>query len=184
MILSREHLMQAIVIGDIVVSPFNPDLVAEHSIDVRLGNRMFHFDHLGTAGVNPYTDNPDDWFEEVPLEGARGFFLKGGEHYLGVTHEVIGARRKYVPQIKAKSTTGRWGLTVALCAGFGEIGYVTQWTLEIRPVSNIFLAPMTPIAQIFFSETTDTQVNYQGDDRYFNTDGETRILPKNMKVVP
>ena len=53
---------------------------------------------------------------------------------------------------------GRQGLTVALCAGLGDVGYCSKWALEVRLVgrSVVPLAVGTPIGQVVFHQGTPT----------------------------
>lgn len=129
----------------------------------------------------------------------RLFILKSGHFYLGTTLEKIGTKsmfttpefringnemRAIVPKMKAKSTIGRQGLTVALCAGLGDVGYKSRWALEIRVTDDgdIPIAIGTPIGQVEFAEATPSEKTYSGSTRY--QDGDVvRFLPKPIKMI-
>lgn len=135
------------------------------------------------------TDVPDD--TEVLL-------LKTGESYLLSTLHEIGTRPQrspddpvLVPVMKAKSTAGRLGLTVSLCAGVGDYGYHSRWALECRVAATTrpTLVPLvvgTVIAQVMFFEGTKSDINnssYGGSGSYQEVPGRARFLPKALKVV-
>lgn len=203
--LTNRALIEAIEAGEIVVEPFDPSFVSVNSIDVRLGPRMWRLRDELTGDRDLYGGRPidDDWEPMKPITAAEYragygmnwarpgisddalvYVLTGGEFYLGQTLERIGTRpsrsdRSLVPDMRAKSTTGRHGLTVALCAGSGDVGYASQWALEIRPVGTrrVPLAVGTVIGQVVFDEATPTDMVYGGSDRY--QDGSNvRFLPK------
>ena len=86
--------------------------------------------------------------------------------------------------MKAKSTFGRQGLTVALC-GLGDVGYCSKWALEVRLVgrSVVPLAVGTPIGQVVFHKGTPTGSVYGGAGHY-QIGEEVRFLPKPLKWLP
>ena len=135
------------------------------------------------------TDVPDD--TEVLL-------LKTGESYLLSTLHEIGTKPQrtpddpvLVPVMKAKSTAGRLGLTVSLCAGVGDYGYHSRWALECRVAATAkpTLVPLvvgTVIAQVMFFQGTQSGMDsssYGGSGSYQETPGQARFLPKALKVV-
>lgn len=104
------------------------------------------------------------------LEEARGIpeerqviLLAPGERILGHTEEFVGIRDG-VSEMPARSTWGRCGITVALCAGWGDPGYVNRWTMEIAN-NNPSWVPLLVgerIAQIVFHQTGPV-AHYYGD---------------------
>ena len=67
--------------------------------------------------------------------------------------------------MKARSTVGRQGLTVALYAGLGDVGYASRWALEVRvDFGDVPVAIGSPIAQVVFHTATATSTAY--DNRY------------------
>lgn len=137
---------------------------------------------LGPSGLGALNIclQPED---REKLAGQRGWILQPGI-YLGSTVEEIGtaAGSGLIPDINAKSTFGRNGLTVALCAGKGDVGYAARWTLEIHVRYPTLLLVGTVIGQVRFSRCEDAGV-YGGEGSY-QPGGQIRMLPKPMKVVP
>lgn len=205
MILTHEAILLALEEKKIVIDPFHPDLVSINSVDIRIGPDLWHLKKQTYRDL--YKPNDDDW-EKVPpvlvqtirrehpnfAEGVLNdddlaFTLKSGEFYLATTLESVGSNLvdddySIVPEIKAKSTVGRQGLTVALCAGLGDVGYNKRWALEVRVTDDgdVPIAIGTPIAQVVFHLGTETSKEYNGVDRYKN-DREVRFLPKPLKFI-
>ena len=131
------------------------------------------------------------WAWGVIPDDALVFRINPGEFYLATTLESIGSRaigserESIVPEMKAKSTFGRQGLTVALCTGLGDVGYHSRWALEVRLVgrSVVPLAVGTPIGQIVFHRGTPTAMGYGGPGHYQDGDA-VRFLPKPLRHVP
>lgn len=207
MILCREAILEKRESGHIVIEPFEASLVGINSVDVRLGPDLFALRRRPFRDL--YSDTSDQWerVETVPAGAIRAqnpdfrapslhdddpcFVLDSGGFYLATTLEAIGARalangaaggRAIVPEMKARSTVGRQGLTVALCAGLGDVGYVSRWALEVRVVDcgSVVVAVGTPIAQVVFHEASPTDAAYGGATRYQH-DGAVRFLPKPLR---
>lgn len=122
--------------------------------------------------VTPYLaiDQIDDFARSIPvLESTKlkpidsmaenavirftipesGFVLQPGVLYLGRTNEAI-ATNYYIPMINGRSSGGRLGLSVHICAGFGDIGFDGTFTLEISVVEPLIIYPNMEIAQVCF----------------------------------
>ena len=206
MILTKEEILQAVQIDKtIIIEPFLPELVSINSVDIRLGSNLWKLKQDQEIR-DLYCPDDDLWIEQSPVttksirernpnfakdildDEDLCFIFEGNCFYLATTLECIGTakqkpcRRPVVAEMKAKSTIGRQGLTVALCAGMGDIGYQGRWALEVRVTDNgsVPIAIGTPIAQAVFHETTRTKQFYDGKSRY--QDGKkVRFLPKPLK---
>lgn len=205
MILAKEDIFTNLRTGAIKISPFEESLVSVNSVDVRLGADLWY---RNNTWRDLYSPREEEWtkIEPVSVEEMRRkigvsdwaagipgdqpcFSLLPGKFYLGTTLESIGTvndgvKRPIVPEMKAKSTVGRQGLTVALCAGLGDIGYQSRWALEIRVTDNgpVPIVIGTTIAQVVFHYATMTREIYNGPSRYQN-DGDVRFLPKPLKII-
>jgi len=61
--------------------------------------------------------------------------------------------------MKARSSMGRNFIEVCKCAGWGDVGYVNRWTMEITNNSRHYSIPLVVgrrIAQIVFFDTDGT----------------------------
>lgn len=181
-VLSKPEILKHLKDGNIVISPFNPDNVANSSYDVRLGRYFFRQDPIKHSQVlNPFYEKSvrrmyGECEEAIliseiksklnPFYGLSGkdkiILIAPNETILAHTIEFIGGKNgtdelpAITTDMKARSSIGRMGITVCKCAGWGDIGYVNRWTMEITNFSNVII-PLPVgirIAQIIFHETT------------------------------
>ena len=101
----------------------------------------------------------------------RVILIAPNETILSHTIEFIGGRNgtdelpAVTSEMRARSSIGRIGIAVCKCAGWGDIGYVNRWTMEITN----FSSSVTPlpvglrIAQIIFHTTE----KIKDEDQYF-----------------
>jgi dCTP deaminase len=97
--------------------------------------------------------------------------LAPGETILGHTQEFIGGRKSVTTMMKARSSMGRNFIEVCKCAGWGDVGYVNRWTMEITNNSRHYSIPLVVgrrIAQIVFfdSEGTIQDASYEDKGKY------------------
>lgn len=88
----------------------------------------------------------------VGIEDAPVILISPGESLLCHTEEFIGGRGDVTTSMRARSTLGRIGISVCLCAGLGDVGYFNRWTMEVRNHSH-FVIPLVPgrrVAQLQF----------------------------------
>lgn len=127
--------------GQVFIDPFDPAQLNPNSYNLTLDDYLLvHTDEIMTF------NDPDQWTR-------RSFDtpLLPGEFYLTRTVESAGSDY-YVPLIEGRSTAARHGITVHLSAGFGDIGFKSQWTLEVTVAKPIILEPGMLICQIAFLE--------------------------------
>ncbi|MBI2025707.1 hypothetical protein HYT04_02895, partial [Candidatus Kaiserbacteria bacterium] len=82
--------------------------------------------------------------------------LRPGETILAHTNEFIGGLDSVTTMMKARSSLGRNFIEVCKCAGWGDVGYVNRWTMEITNNSKNYIIPLVVgrrIAQMVFFET-------------------------------
>ncbi|HET7099136.1 MAG TPA: hypothetical protein VFI61_02800 [Patescibacteria group bacterium] len=209
-VLSKPEILKHLKSGNITIFPFNPDNVANSSYDVRLGKYFFRQNPIKHSQVlNPFYEKAIrsmyDEVEEAILvseiksklnpyhnlkNSDRVILVAPGETVLAHTIEFIGGKNgtKDLPavttEMRARSSIGRIGIGVCKCAGWGDIGYVNRWTMEITNFSNVII-PLPVglrIAQIIFHET----VRVPEIDRYdkkgkYQTSDKISELKKNWK---
>jgi dCTP deaminase len=117
-----------------------------------------------------------DWCKRngAPLENIgldeRIIWLKPGETILGHTNEFIGGRRSVTTMMKARSSLGRNFIEVCKCAGWGDVGYVNRWTMEITNNSRYYSIPLVVgrrVAQIVFFDTEGIEsLSYEKSGKY------------------
>lgn len=179
----------------IVVDPFDSSLVGPNSVDLRLGRSLLVYENVvksrflaKPAGRSPISwekeNRPDDPVnpssESSILDMRRdnltrkldiedyGIVLRPGILYLGTTVERIGSN-EFVPIVEGRSSVGRLGIHVHVTAGFCDIGFFGQITLEIHVVHPVRVYAGTPICQAYFLTPSGSIELYNG--RYQNQDG-------------
>ena len=101
----------------------------------------------------------------------EGIVLQPGVLYIGRTVERTWTD-KYIPMINGRSSGGRLGISIHICAGFGDIGFDGTWTLEITCVEPVRIYPYSEIAQVcYFSPCGKVKNLYRG--RYYKQEDAT-----------
>ena len=131
---------------NIIIEPYCEDQVNPNSYNLRLGNELM----LYTEDILDVKQKSKTTVFTIPEDG---FVLKPGELYLAKTYEYT-ETYKYVPVVFGRSSTGRLGLTVHITAGFGDVGFKGNWTLQLTCVKPIRIYPLMKICQVAFFETT------------------------------
>jgi len=86
---------------------------------------------------------------ETIYEIKDNVILLPGLFYLGSTNEICGSE-KFVPMYEGRSSTARLGLQSHISAGFGDIGFINKWTLEIQVLMPLKIYPNFRIGQVYF----------------------------------
>lgn len=180
-VLSKPEILKHLKAGNIVITPFNLDNVANSSYDVRLGKYFFRQDPIKHSQIlNPFYEKSVrrmyNGVEEAILVSEiksklnpfysfsvkdRVILIAPGETILAHTIEFIGGKNgvgnlpAVTTEMRARSSIGRIGIAVCKCAGWGDIDYVNRWTMEITNFSSVIIPlPVgVRIAQIIFHET-------------------------------
>jgi dCTP deaminase len=197
-VLSKPDILKHRELGNIIIEPFREKNIANTSYDVRLGKYYFRptqLDHAET--LNPFYEKSvqkiyPELREAVPVKKVRSLdnpyhglddddlliLIGSGETILGHTIEFIGGKNgipgscsPVTTEMRARSSLGRIGIAVCKCAGWGDVGYVNRWTMEITNFSPavIPLVVGMRIAQIIFHEVSSPIVE---TDLYHNLTGK------------
>jgi dCTP deaminase len=164
MILTGSEIIKEFLFGRIRISPFDIDNVGPNSYDLTLNNKLLVYkDEVLDPRVKNYpTDEiiiPDD-----------GYVMERGKFYLGCTNEATGSSH-YTPMLQGRSSIARLGLITHLSAGFGDLGWYGQWTLEMVPFMSLRIYPNMRVCQVFFTMTTGVLTRYSG--KYQDQSGPT-----------
>ena len=161
-----EEIQAALVSGDIHISPFDPANLGPNSYDVRLGEWFYREQRTGQDLYNPFDFEETKRVWGYPLRASYNkIVLLPGENILAHTIEFIGGARMVSSEMHARSSIGRNFLTVCRCAGFGDVGYINRWTMEITNNSQyhaIVLRVGMRVAQIQFTRVADSNLRYTG----------------------
>lgn len=181
--------------GNIVIDPFKEENVNNSSVDVTLGENFYRLTKPAGKIFNPYSETMAMHWQPVKGLELKHHSIKGvevenidpeekivwiapGESYLGHTEEFIGGFERITTMMKARSSIGRHFIEVCKCAGWGDIGYVNRWTMEITNTSDVILPLVCGrrIAQIIFYRTEgDDDYTQQKDAKYSHTKDVKRL---------
>ena len=185
-ILLAKEIEEKVNKGDILIEPFIKENLAINSIDVRLSPQIMTYiplyfiynEELKTWETEKIKDNVildmgkenKTYLYDIPKEGL---ILEPGILYLGSTIEKAGSS-KYIPMYEGRSSMARLGIQSHISAGFGDLGFQSNWTLEINVVHRVKILPGIRIGQIYFHKITDKlegNTLYKG--KYINQKGPT-----------
>lgn len=195
MALSDRRILEEMKRGDIIISPFKRSNLGTSSYDVTLGENYFR-EHPTKHAHNIFNIYKEShirhvWGEPMKAEPAKKVFqaynfslqdgikprdkvilLYPGETILAHTNEFIGGKDHITTMMKARSTLGRLFIEVCKCAGWGDVGYINRWTMEITNNSQNYVIPLVVgrrIAQMIFFETgqiLDSDKDYTKTGKY------------------
>ena len=176
MALSDKRILEEMEKGNVVISPFTRYHLSTSSYDVTLGK--FYYREQPPKPHHPFfnifdkRDVDEAWgkfFQAEKLKDIskaptfqniepdkRVILIRPGETILAHTREFIGGRNIFTTMMKARSSLGRCHIEVCKCAGWGDVGYINRWTMEITNNAThrtIVLVVGMRVAQIVFFET-------------------------------
>ena len=175
-LLSDRAILEHMERGNIVIDPFIRENLKTVSYDVSLGEWYFsEKDPIGGIGTySPYSEEDvrrvwgepkravvaSEYCERYGINLPGGvksndlvIWLPPGETFLCHTEEFIGGRNIVTTLMKARSSIGRNFIEVCKCAGWGDVGYINRWTMEVTNNSKHYTIPLVAgrrIAQIAF----------------------------------
>lgn len=193
MLLSRNAILKHYNEGSIVIDPYDDRKLKTASYDVSLGEWFWREGHPeGRATVHNLYDEGSVrrvWRGPFRAEKARTvarvldtglknihadneiILLRPGETVLAHTQEYIGGRERIVGKMYARSSLGRNFIEVCKDAGWGDIGYINRWTMEVTNNSQYFSIPLVVgrrIGQMVFYEVEPVE----SDSDYVKENGK------------
>lgn len=165
-ILTKPEIIEERKLGNIVIEPFNPDFLGPNSMDVTLhpmlktyvpliAKRDKNFDDNYVVFLDTTIDSTsyldlakdDPVFElEIPEEGL---IIIPGIMYLGSTNERAGSSH-LIPMYEGRSSIARKAIHSHISAGFGDIGFQSNWTLEISVIHPVKIYRNVRIGQVYW----------------------------------
>lgn len=143
--------------GNITIKPFNKSLLNPNSYNVRLQDTL----KVYRDRIDSMSNNTNYETVKIPKEG---YILRPGILYIGATKEVIGSD-KYISAIDGRSSIGRLGIQIHSTAGFGDIGFIGTYTLEISVIVPVTIYPDIAIGQVYFQKPNG-KVDFLYNGRY------------------
>ncbi len=184
-VLSSTEIFKELDNGNIVINPLTKNNIGNCSVDVTLGKHYYRhdtFNPLTSPIYNPWnpqhvreywgtpqtaqTVTTEEMSQQlgVPV-GTEYILLQSYETILAHTQEFIGGRHHITTMMKARSSMGRSGISICKDAGWGDIGYINRWTLEITNFSDYPVALLVGerIGQLVFYYTGIPIAQYHGN---------------------
>jgi dCTP deaminase len=143
MILSDSEIVLNLNKGNIVIKPFNAKYLNPNTVDLTLNKLCKRY--IGDI-LDCKAENPVEEFD-IPEEG---YVLQPGELYLYSCNERIGVKNNICATVMGKSSLGRLGLDIHVCAGFVDTGFEGSLVLEMRVIKPLKIYPNMKICQIKF----------------------------------
>ncbi len=179
MALSDKKILEEMKAGNIIITPFKKENLATSSYDLTLGEYFFveqppeHFQNIFNIYEKSHVDHVWGTKPKKALTAKEVFadykfsfgnislndkviLLAPGETVLAHTEEFIGGQNHITTMMKARSSLGRSFIEVCKCAGWGDVGYINRWTMEITNNSTHYYIPLVVgrrVAQLIFFET-------------------------------
>ena len=160
-ILLKAQIIKEVKNGRIIIKPYDVEQLGPNSYDVRLSPILKIYSFEDSDHLDCKKDNPTKTIEI----DEHGYILQPGILYLGSTVEQVGSDF-YIPMYEGRSSMARLGIQSHLSAGFGDVGFKTNWTLEICVPHKTKIYPYMRIGQIYFHPVNETynhcQYRYNG----------------------
>jgi dCTP deaminase len=141
MILTSSEIQKQRDLGSLTIEPFEPKHLGPNSYDVRLAPQLLTYVQ---AALDTRRPNPT---QELTI--PDGLLIQPGELYLGSTVEVVGSSQ-FVVCLEGRSSLARLGISVHQTAGFGDLGFISRWTVEITAIRPVRIYREMRIAQAVF----------------------------------
>jgi dCTP deaminase len=192
MILTGPEIAKQIKAKKIVITPFKKGRVNPNSYDLSLGREVGVYEDwvecFEVPGVpktledgRNFVVKPDmildtkkkPHYRKFKIDPTVGWVLRPGIGYLMHTEEVVHSS-SFVPVLDGKSSIGRLFISVHETAGYGDIGFSGQYTLEVTVKHALRVYPGMRFCQIRFHEpkgeiqdygkAPQTQSHYKGEN--------------------
>lgn len=162
-ILTGSEIIKQVMDGRIIINPFNLNNIGPNSYDLTLGSS------LSTYANKLLDANEENQMTTFDIPDS-GFILQPNILYLGHTIEYNGSSH-YVPILHGRSSIARLGMFVHSSAGFGDLSWYGQWTLEITVTHPLKIYPNTRVCQVCFESIIGLETRYSG--KYQDQSGPT-----------
>lgn len=175
--LSNVSITKFLQSGDIVIDPWNENMLGAAKVTLHLGNHL----------VKPKGDNVVDVvhntlpeYDDIAITTTQPYRLKSKEFILGETLEKIGISTKIGMLMEGRSTLARLGLSVTQTASIVDTGEKPKtMTFEIFNAgpNDVLLYPKMKFCRaIFFLIYPPATIRYDTNGRYQRGDSNRPIF--------
>jgi dCTP deaminase len=167
LMLSNISIKQYLESGDIIINPWNDDMMGASRITLYLGEQILIPDKETVVDVKR---NIIPQYETIALTDNNPFSLKPDMFVLGETYEEIGLSQKVGMLLEGRSTLARLGITVVQTAMIIDTGQKPKkMTLEIRNngYNTVLLYPRMKFCRAcFFLLNPSASIRYDSEGKY------------------
>lgn len=157
MLLSGDEIRNQQKLGNIDIQDFDEERLGPNSYNLRLAPDILVYTEVI---LDPMRENRTRRLI-IPKEGM---VLKPGRLYLAKTMEYT-RTLNLVPMLEGRSSVGRLGIFPHVAAGFGDVGFSGNWTLELTCVQPVRVYPGMEICQIYY-HTIEGENNKKYNGKY------------------
>ena len=185
MILSGKRIHELVNQSVLVIDPFDPAHLNPNSYNLTLDNTLKVYEanfewHTRANNWDRRTFRlPEDcgyptWSDDHVLDMKKdnktvditipegGIVLYPGVLYLASTVEYTETPAPYTPMIEGRSSIGRLGMCIHVCAGFGDCQFQGNWTLELTVETPLRIYAGVQIAQMNYHMIEGEVDGYKG----------------------
>lgn len=176
MVLTDKVIEEEIFKGNIVIGGYNPKHLNPNSYDLTLAPtcKIHHPEAIADTIFIPdqkrleYLDwsydieQSEEWCLDVKQKDtptfefeipSTGFVLQPNHLYLYSCREILAVKKDICATVMGKSSLGRLGLDIHVCAGFVDTGFQGSLVLEMRTIYPLRIYPNMKICQVKFERT-------------------------------
>lgn len=177
MILSDIEILAAQKAGKIQIDPFKESRLNPNSYNLTLADKLVCY-------TDPVLDCKKEPKTVEYTLSAGGFTLFPMQIYLGMTQEYT-ETHKFVPLIEGRSSLARLGIFIHATAGFGDVGFCGNWTLEISVIRPVIIYPGMEICQIYYHKVdVIPERKYKGKYQGSRTPQPSKIFKEFDSTLP
>jgi len=161
--LSDLEILEEIRKGNIVIEPFDKRQLGSNSYDVRLG-RFIARKHQDLRILDVFNEEDIKSYWQIREVTGGTLTVFPNETILCHTEEIVGGQNYITTRMNARSSIMRCGISVCKCAGIGDCGFVSRWTMELTNHLEVPVALKIGmrIAQISFERIGEVSEQYHG----------------------
>ncbi|MFP4514725.1 MAG: dCTP deaminase [Parcubacteria group bacterium] len=130
MVLSDKDIKKEVKNGNIIINPFNEDMIQPASVDLRLDKEFLIFNTVDNYVID-VKNKTDNLMAKKVIDEDKPFILQPQQFALGLILEETGVSEKLVGRLEGKSSLGRLGLIIHTTAGYLDPGNSLKMTLEL-----------------------------------------------------
>lgn len=170
-----------------IYNPFDKEDVERYFVGPLQARSWGSWVHMGALPKSHLKGIPDD--HPIILVQPRARILAHSHEFVGI-HPPRVQQTEHGPidlpggtsEMRARSSWGRNGVAVCLCAGWGDPGYINRWTMEIHNHNDeaMPLPVGERIAQLIFHRTGEVSGHYGSGGKY-QTGEEIETVVANWK---